>query len=245
MLRFRLPSSLKDFLFKRYFSTDSYYYKHSYLLINKLLKHHGVDLIFDVGANKGQYAKGMFLSGYNGKIVSFEPILECHDVLLKESVNYGPNWKIADRMALGAKEETLELNVSANLESSSLLTITPFHTSIAPMAATVRKEKTVVKTLDSVSANYFGNSKKTLLKLDVQGYEHHVLLGAVSTLQLIECIQIELPLTLSYEKEQGFDFMHDYLSQLGFEPYQFFPACIDGHSGRFTHVDVLYFRKSK
>jgi len=48
-----------------------------------LLKHNKIDLIFDVGANTGQYARELFSLGYKGKIVSIEPLSEAYNQLLK------------------------------------------------------------------------------------------------------------------------------------------------------------------
>lgn len=238
---FKLPISVKEFLFKRYFASNTYYYRHSYRLICSLLKDKNIELVLDVGANKGQYAEGLFSSGYKGHILSFDPLLECHETLVEKS-KQNPNWSIAERMALGDSEGELLLNVSANLESSSLLTVTKYHEEIAPLAATVRQEKVKVRTLDSMASD-LNLAQKTLLKLDVQGYEYQVLLGADQLLKDISGIQLEMALTKSYENEKDFDFLHQYVSGLGFHPYQFFPACMEGHSNRFTHVDVLYFRE--
>ena len=61
----------------------------------KLLQHHHVDLVFDIGANKGQYAKGIIDAGYKGKIISFEPLEHVQQPLIQKVVNYfldkGPN----------------------------------------------------------------------------------------------------------------------------------------------------------
>ena len=52
-----------------------------------------VNLVLDVGANKGQYAS--FLRnylGYKGKIISFEPVLDVYHELNNAALN-DPNWE--------------------------------------------------------------------------------------------------------------------------------------------------------
>ena len=40
----------------------------------KLFEHYNIDLVFDIGANVGQYATGIMDAGYKHKVVSFEPL---------------------------------------------------------------------------------------------------------------------------------------------------------------------------
>src|SRR5581483_618078 len=42
--------------------------------LRSLLARHRIDLVFDVGANRGQFAQALRRLGYRGEIVSFEPL---------------------------------------------------------------------------------------------------------------------------------------------------------------------------
>ena len=75
------------------------------------LLHHKIELLFDVGANTGQYARSAREDGYKSKIISFEPLPDAYEKLLKNSKN-DPLWIIHKRCALGSSIGEAEINIS-------------------------------------------------------------------------------------------------------------------------------------
>lgn len=72
-------------------------------------------------------------------------------------------------------------------------------------------------TLDSVFKNYASNSSKSLLKIDVQGYEEQVLKGAVDSIQEIHAIKLECSLVSLYDGDRTFEYYFDFFKKNGFE----------------------------
>ena len=68
--------------------------------LQQLLSHHRIRLVLDVGANIGQYAKGLRDAGFKGRIISFEPVLTAH-AKLKKAAQGDALWTVASRMAIG------------------------------------------------------------------------------------------------------------------------------------------------
>jgi FkbM family methyltransferase len=58
-----------------------------------LLAHYQINLILDVGANDGQFAREMRELGYNGRIASFEPMASCIATLQKLA-EADPLWSV-------------------------------------------------------------------------------------------------------------------------------------------------------
>ena len=79
----------------------------NYRTIESLL---GCDLIIDIGANFGQYANDRFLDGYEGEIISIEPLSYPHSKLLTASLQR-TNWKVA-KVWRGISSECLS-NIAA------------------------------------------------------------------------------------------------------------------------------------
>ncbi|MGA7937234.1 MAG: FkbM family methyltransferase, partial [Kovacikia sp.] len=88
------------------------------LHIKFLLDYHKIDLIFDVGANRGRYASFLRECGYAGKIVSFEPLSSVYDQLIDLS-RKDPLWDVAPRVAIGNRNDEITINIAGNDGQSS------------------------------------------------------------------------------------------------------------------------------
>jgi FkbM family methyltransferase len=209
----------------------------------KLFEHYGIDLVFDIGANKGQYATGIMDTGYTNKIVSFEPLSAAHSVISKTSAKY-PNWTVAPRCAIGAVNEQIEINISENLVSSTLLNMTDEHYNGAPESKIIGKEKVQVLPLDEVGVNYIGTAKNIFIKIDVQGFEQHVINGAQTMLSKAKGVEIEISLVPLYDNQTWLlPQILAYMSDKGFELTSIVPAFTNNETGKVLQCNGIFFRK--
>lgn len=206
-----------------------------------MLATHGVQLVFDVGANTGQFARELRDGGYAGRIISFEPLAAAHARLSRQAAG-DPRWKVAQRGALGAAEGELVVHVAGNSVSSSALPMLPRHRDAAPDSATVAHERVPMSTLDRVAPAYLAPGEVAFLKIDTQGYEDHVLSGAGATLPAIAGLQLELSLVPLYDGQLDHEAMGARVRQLGYVPWAIWPGFCDPRDGRMLQIDVVYFR---
>lgn len=202
-----------------------------------------IDLVLDVGANKGQFGSEIRNCGYPGRIVSFEPLSSAHGELLKTSTG-DSKWEVYPRCALGDHNGEVEINIAGNSESSSILPMLESHRSAAPESAYQGKEVTSLKTLDAVAGECLKNAHATFLKIDTQGFEWQVLDGARDTLPHIKGILVELSLVPLYEGQHLWREVIDRLETGGFTLWAFKPVFSDQASGRTLQVDGIFFRVS-
>lgn len=208
----------------------------------RLLQHYNIDMVFDIGANKGQYATGIMDAGYSHQIVSFEPLSSVHSIIDSESKKYA-NWKVAPRCAIGAKKEEIEINISANSVSSTLLNMLDSHIEGAPESKIIGKEKVQVFPLDEIGAEYAGKTKKLFLKIDVQGFEQEVLKGAQQMLDRATGIEMEISLIPLYENQNWLlPQVLDYMQQKGFQLTSIVPAFTDNKTGKVLQCNGIFFR---
>lgn len=153
-----------------------------------------VSLVFDVGANAGQYGEHLRRGGYSGRIVSFEPIAAVYDELL-ERARGDPLWE-THRCGLGATRSRALINVSRSTVFSSILPSLGAAARFDPQSEACRTEEIEVETLDSFFAPY--RSERAFLKIDTQGFERQVLAGASEALAHLCGIQMELPVIHLY-----------------------------------------------
>ena len=102
------------------------------MLINQL-KARGVSVVLDIGANGGQFARGLRTAGYNDRMISFEPLSEPF-ATLQASASADPLWDCC-RCALGDIDGTVSMHVAGNSgQSSSVLPMLQLHQDAAPYA---------------------------------------------------------------------------------------------------------------
>lgn len=216
---------------------------HAQLVHVPPLRHHNIDLLFDVGANTGQYATNARREGYSGQIVSFEPLRQAHAALTTNARN-DAQWFVHDRVAIGSRIGEVEINVSKNSYSSSILPILESHTSAAPQSVYTDIEDVPLETIDSIFSKYFRTGQKTYLKIDTQGYEAEVLSGAEQSLPDIFAVELELSTVPLYEGQLLYDYFINYLTNRGFLLWALMPGFSNAETGQMLQFDAVFVRPS-
>jgi FkbM family methyltransferase len=207
----------------------------------RILDHHGIGCVLDVGANIGQYATRLRQGGWDGRIVSFEPLPDAHAALTQAAAS-DARWEVAPEMALGASAGTLSLNVSAESDMSSALPFVPEMADLLDSAAYTGTVTVPLMRLDEVFDRYAGNNDQVLLKIDTQGTEAAVLEGASGIMDRIHAIQLELSIVPVYLGERTYLDMIAAMDKLGFQPVLFIPGYFNQRSARLISMDGVFIR---
>lgn len=167
------------------------------------------DVVLDVGANEGQYGRWLRSFGYNGRIISFEPMTDVFERLLAATAD-DPNWE-CHNLALGATAFEADVQVAENSIGSSLYPPSNQHLRLVPDAKTIRREPARFRPLADLWTELGCDGRDVYLKIDVEGYEREVLAGAVPILSKVRYIELEMSVTEMYKNAPLF---HEYLPLL-------------------------------
>jgi FkbM family methyltransferase len=169
--------------------------------LRRLFRLLDIDLVVDVGANLGQYATLLRRRvGYTGALISVEP-MPVAAAALRRHFGGDPRWALAE-CALGEQTGTATLNVLQGHQLSSLLPPSSAATdAFEPFQRLQQQVPVEVLTLDELLATHplAQSARHIYLKLDVQGFELHVLRGASASLQRIDALQAEASVVPLYE----------------------------------------------
>lgn len=201
-----------------------------------------IELVFDVGANDGQYASELRESGYKGRIISFEPLPAVFAVLAARAAS-DPNWMTCN-YALGERAGEHTIFIAGNSYSSSLLKMLPAHEEAAPESKYIGEQQIVVKTLDEIYPELAGNATSVWLKADTQGFESKVIAGAVKSLPHINLVQLEISLTPLYDGALGILEMFSMMAGLGYSVVGIDPGFCHEQTGHLLQVDATFERVS-
>lgn len=157
------------------------------------LKSRKVEVVLDVGANVGQFGCELRAGGYKGRIISFEPIPAVF-AQLERTAAADPLWSVHNS-GLGERPGSVEINVSEYTQFSSIRGYAAAARGY-PVGAIASVEQVRIDALDDFLECFEG--RRSFLKIDTQGFEQQVLRGAARSLQILQGVQLEVPLIHLY-----------------------------------------------
>ena len=178
-------------------------------ILKKILKNNN-NIIFDIGANKGQSIDRFSKLFKNTFFYSFEPSPEAFKILKSKYGNLN-NIKLFN-IALGSEKKRQIFHEYKNHELSSFIKINKKFE---------EKKNNIFVQIDTIDLVFKKNNLKkiNLLKIDTQGYEELILKGAKKVIakQKIDLIELELILGDYYEKSSSFKKIEDTLVSGGYK----------------------------
>lgn len=201
------------------------------------LESRGIDTVLDVGANVGQYTALLRSAGFEGTVVSCEPLSGAYAELERRAAK-DHRWTTLNT-AVGAERGEITINVAANSFSSSVREMTSAHLRAAPGSGYVATERVPVTTVAELVADHRLDPARCLLKIDTQGFEDEVLRGAGDLLGSLAGVQLELSFVELYAGQSLFDELVGRMAGLGYRIQQLDPGISDP-DGRLLQVDGLF-----
>ena len=208
--------------------------------LSNLLEVLNVDLVLDVGANEGQ--SGVFFRktiGYRGQILSFEPLQDAFLELERKSQNDSA-WSVFN-FGLGNEEKKVEINVSGNSQSSSILAINKIHEHAAPGSKYQKREVISLKPINSCLP--FEHRKNNIfLKIDTQGFELEVLKGCGDIMNNVKLCMLEMSTVELYENGPILPEIIHFMYENGFVLSGVKSGLSNPETGQLLQCDGLFMR---
>lgn len=202
---------------------------------------YNIDLILDIGANVGTVTLTFAELLPHARIYAFEPLPDMFILLKKKTSPYANVCLV--NIALGEKEENIEIHRLVNSSASSILTPSAWFESDNQTETQWKLIPVEVRRLDS----YLEELTQTgcvnwLIKIDVQGFEAHVIRGGMQVISKANLIIIETLFQNYYQDQASFDQIYQLLTGLGFK----YAGCIDqvaSNDGTPAYQDALFIKK--
>ena len=189
--------------------------------ISKFLQNRSIKTIIDVGAHKGEFAQNALQIESVNKIIAFEPQKKIFS-LLKEK--FSDNDKVVlNNFALSEKVEKRIMKINKMTATSTLNHEINNDSLYFKFKSFLLYQKNSIideEEIDTTTFDAFFNgeifNENTLLKIDTEGYEIHVLKGSEQKIREIKYILIENQFSKMY-KNVNFKDCHDFLRKKNFK----------------------------
>lgn len=204
-----------------------------------------VDCVFDVGANRGQYAASLRHDArFTGTILSFEPNPDIFADLARRAAR-DRRWHVFN-IALSDFDGAANFNIMAADQFSSIERPAPGQDAIfAERNKVARTVETPCRRLEGLLPELrttYG-FVRPFLKMDTQGHDMAVCRGAGKLLQEMCGVQTELGVRPIYAGAIGYRAMIDWLDEQGFAPSAFF-ANNKGHFPQLVEMDGIFVNRA-
>jgi FkbM family methyltransferase len=209
------------------------------LRVDQLFSALGVTLALDAGAHVGAYASFLRRNGFQGRIISFEPVAANYEIMSARA-RADDLWEPVN-VALGSEDGKAEINVTARTVFTSFHTPNAYaQREFGSEVEIDRVEHVNVRRLDSILPELVGTDRlpPTFLKMDTQGWDLEVLRGASGILDDVVAMQSEVSVLPIYGRMPTMHESLDCFRELGYAVAGLFPVGYDSHH-RVVEFDCL------
>jgi FkbM family methyltransferase len=229
--RAKRDKALSDWLFEQHLSD--------------VLRRYRVDCVVDVGANRGQYVRLLRRVGYQGRVISFEPVPEMF-AQLSAAAAQDELWDV-HQVALGREDGELQMNVVPGT-LSSLLPASAYGSARYERLQAATTVAVPVRRLDGLLAEVTpagAGPSRILLKFDTQGFDLEAFAGASGVLDQVVALQSEVALLTIYEHMPRMQEALATYEAAGFEVTGLYPVSREARTGRTLEYDCVMVRADR
>jgi FkbM family methyltransferase len=209
--------------------------------VAELLRRYRVNCVLDIGANRGQYGRRLRRIGFEGYIVSFEPVTATF-AELQHAAAADPRWTVYP-YALGREDSTASMNVVPGT-LSSLLPATDFGAARYARLREPSTEEVQVRRLDGILDEVLADvsAARPYLKLDTQGFDLEAFAGLGARAHEIVAMQSEVSVVEIYAGMPPMAQALETYEAAGFEITGLFPVSREAETGRVLEFDCVMVR---
>lgn len=204
------------------------------------LKELNINTIVDVGANLGQFVKKIVKVLPHSKVLCFEPLPEEFQKL-KRIFKNNPNFSIKN-YALGNSTGKMYFHKSKFSPSSSVLNMSDIHKFNFPFTSASIQIEVMMEKLDNFLSE-IDPDEKTLVKIDVQGYESEVISGGEQVIRKSKVLLIEVSFRELYNGQKLFDDLYPRLRELGYRYKGSFNNVYSNLNGEILQGDSVFVKE--
>jgi FkbM family methyltransferase len=199
------------------------------------------ETIVDIGANRGQFSLAARLFSPNAIIYAFEPLEGPSNIF--HLVFKRDSQVVMKRVAIANEMGQLKMHISRKDDSSSILPISRTQEELYPGTGQIRTQVVEVGPLGC----YISNADikgLALLKIDVQGYEHEVLLGCLDLLENFSYVYCESSFLELYHGQKLSKDVINWMSANGFDLIGIYNLSYSRQIGQSVQADFLFKNRS-
>jgi len=185
-----------------------------------------IDVVLDVGAYHGHFARWLRQLHYNGEIISFEPAAATYATLV-ENMQEDARWR-GHQIALSDVDGTADLHIARSSDFNSFHEFSAYGRSsrYGDPGEPIGTELVVTRRLDGIIDTVLARTPaaRIFLKLDTQGHDLRIVEAAGDHLGRVLAIQTELSSKHLYCGVPGLSESLACFERLGYLPTGFFPV---------------------